>query len=423
MGTDMAGALSTDGAARRRQAEGPSRATLLLLAATCGVAVANVYYAQPLLGSIAESFAIEPATVGLVVTLTQAGYAAGLLFVAPLGDRLDRRRLVIVQTMASAAALLVAGSATSAPVFLGAMILVGLLAVVVQVLVAFAAALAAPGEQGRAVGLVTSGVVTGILAARFVSGALADLGGWRLVYLVSAGLMLALSALLARMLPRRPPATRQSYGEILKSTLALFLREPLPRSRGLIALFAFASFSCLWTAMALPLGAPPFSLSHSEIGLFGFAGLAGALAAAKAGRLADRGFGQATTGAALALLALSWLPIGFLDRSIALFALGVVLLDFAVQAVHVTNQSLMVAAFPAADSRLVGGYMLFYSIGSGIGAISSTAVFALAGWTGVAWLGAAFSAAGLCVWSAASWSRLQRDGAGGRARTDTPCGT
>lgn len=377
-----------------------SRITLLLFALTCGVSVANVYYAQPLLDSIAATFTIDPSVIGLVVTLTQIGYAAGLLLIVPLGDLVDRRQLIIGQTLLSSAALVVAGSAPVAAVFFGGMVAVGLLAVVVQVLVAFTATLAAPTQRGQAVGLVTSGVITGILAARFVSGVLADLGGWRIVYLASAALMLILSALLARMLPRHAPNASESYVTILKSVPALFLREPLPRSRAILALLIFASFSTLWTSLVLPLSAPPRSLTHTEIGLFGFAGLAGALAASGAGRLADRGLGQRTTGGALALLTLSWLLVSQLPHSLALLAIGIALMDFAVQAVHVTNQSLMFAAYPQAHSRLVGGYMIFYSIGSALGAIASTTVYAKFGWTGVCCLGAAFSTAGLVVWAA-----------------------
>lgn len=379
---------------------GLSRVTLLIFAMTCGVSVANIYYAQPLLDAIAKSFAIDPATVGLVVTLTQVGYAAGLLFIVPLGDLVDRRKLVIGQTLLSCAALVVAGTAPTAPVFLGGMMAVGLLAVVVQVLVAFTATLAASTERGRAVGLVTSGVITGILAARFVSGVLADLGGWRAVYLCSAALMLVLSALLACIMPKRErPSATKSYLAVLKSVPALFLREPLPRSRAILALLTFATFSTLWTSMVLPLSAPPLSLTHTEIGVFGFAGLAGAIAATGAGGLADRGLGQLTTGTALALLTLSWVAISFLPHSLVSLAVGIILLDLAVQAVHVTNQSLLFAAYPDAQSRLVGGYMIFYSIGSAVGAIASTSMYAAFGWTGVSLLGAAFSASGFAVWT------------------------
>ncbi|WP_198683289.1 MFS transporter [Peristeroidobacter agariperforans] len=363
------------------------------------MSVANIYYAQPLLDSISAAFAISPASIGLVVTLTQVGYALGLLFIVPLGDLVDRRKLAVGQTFLSAIALVVVGTAHRASVLFGAMIVVGLLAVVVQVLVVSTATLATPSKRGRAVGFVTSGVVIGILSARFVSGVIADLGGWRTVYLTSAVLMLVMSASLAWLLPRNATMpTSESYGTVLRSIPTLFLRDPVLRVRAVLALLVFASFSTLWTAMVLPLSAAPVFLSHTEIGLFGLAGLAGALAASGAGRLADRGLGQWTTGIALVLLTCSWLPIALLHSSLIALAIGVVLLDLSVQAVHVTNQSLIFAAHPEARSRLVGGYMVFYSIGSGIGAISATTIYAFLGWLGVAILGAAFSAAGLVFW-------------------------
>lgn len=379
---------------------GLSRWMLLVFAVTCGASVANIYYAQPLLDAIAESFAIEPAAVGLVVTLTQIGYAAGLIFIVPLGDLVDRRRLVIGQTLLSAVALVVIASAPSAAILFLGMMSLGLLAVVVQVLVALSATLARPAEQGRVVGLVTSGVVVGILSARFVAGVLADMGGWRAVYFASAGLMLLMAVLLVRMLPRDiPVAATERYGAVLKSIPRLFLCDPVLRLRAGLAFLIFASFSTLWTGMVLPLRAEPFGLSHTVIGLFGLAGLAGALAAGSAGRWADRGLAGWTTGLSLALLTLSWLPIGFLPRSLAAFALGVVVLDFAVQAVHVTSQSLIFARRPEARSRLVGGYMVFYSAGSALGAITSTASYARFGWNGVALAGAAFSVVAFLLWA------------------------
>jgi predicted MFS family arabinose efflux permease len=372
---------------------------LLVFAITCGMSVANIYYAQPLLDSIAAAFAISPASIGLVVTLTQVGYALGLLFIVPLGDLVDRRKLAVAQTFLSAVALVVVGTAHRAGVLFGAMIVLGLLAVVVQVLVAFTATLATPSKRGRAVGIVTSGIVIGILSARFISGVIADLGGWRSVYLTSAVLMFVMSASLAWLLPRNATTpTSESYGAILRSIPSLFLRDPRLRVRAVLALLIFASFSTLWTALVLPLSAAPLLLSHTQIGLFGLAGLAGALAASGAGRLADRGLGQATTGIALALLTVSWLPIAFLHSSLLALVTGIILLDLSVQAVHVTNQGLIFAAYPEARSRLVGGYMVFYSVGSGIGAISATTIYALLGWPAVAVLGATFSAAGFVFW-------------------------
>ena len=378
---------------------GLSRLQTFLFAITCAMAVANVYFAQPLLETMAQSLGVSSGAIGVVVTATQAGYALGLLFIVPLGDLLDRKKLIVSQLLLSAVALCAVGLAESWGVLLGAMALVGLLAVVVQVVVACTASLASPDERGAAVGTVTSGVVLGILLARFASGVVADLAGWRAVYLVSAALMVGMALLLWRTLPAtaKPPAQR-GYWRLLRSVFQLFLTERVLRIRGTFALLIFAAFSVLWTSMVLPLSAPPLSLSHTQIGLFGLAGVAGALAAARAGHLADRGLGNRTTGIALAVLTLSWLPIALVEHSLLAMAVGVILLDFAVQAVHVTNQSLIFAARPDAQSRLVGAYMCFYSVGSGLGAIAATYSYALFGWVGVCTLGAGISTVALVYW-------------------------
>ena len=376
-----------------------SRYQTFLFAITCAMAVANVYFAQPLLDSMAASLAVSPGIIGVVVTATQAGYAVGLLFIVPLGDLLNRKKLILTQMLLSALALCAVGLSQDWAMLLGAMVLVGLMAVVVQVVVAYAATLASPEQRGEAVGIVTSGVVLGILLARFVSGAVADLAGWRGVYFVSAALMVGMALVLMGTMPASttPPA-KGGYWQLLRSVFQLYLTERTLRVRGTFALLIFAAFSVLWTAMVLPLSAPPLSLSHTQIGLFGLAGVAGALAAARAGRLADQGFGNRTTGVALAVLTLSWLPTAFVESSLFAMVVGVVLLDFAVQAVHVTNQSLIFAARPDAQSRLVGAYMCFYSVGSGVGAIAATYTYAHFGWVAVCLLGAAISAVALLYW-------------------------
>ncbi|KFC74121.1 DeoR family transcriptional regulator, glycerol-3-phosphate regulon repressor [Bosea sp. LC85] len=380
---------------------GLSHAVTLLFAVACGLSVANIYYAQPLLDVMARDLAISPAAIGGVVTVTQIGYALGLIFIVPLGDLLDRRRLIGAQALLSGLALLVVGLAPSAAFLLAGMVAVGLLAVVVQVLVAFAASMAADEERGRTVGTITSGIVIGILLARFVSGGLADIGGWRLVYLVSAVLTVLMACLLFRALPKHERiATRISYPELLVSVVGLFVKEPILRVRAMLAMLIFATFSVFWTSLVLPLSAAPFSLSHTEIGMFGLVGVAGALAAARAGSLADRGFGQYVTGLSLGLMVVSWIPIASMSASLWNLIIGIVLLDLAIQAVHITNQTMIFAVRPDARSRLVGGYMVFYSVGSALGSIASTMVYARAGWIGVCVLGASISLVALLFWAA-----------------------
>ncbi|MEU4999166.1 MFS transporter [Streptomyces sp. NPDC021622] len=388
-----------------RDREGPtfalSRGVVTLFAVACGAAVANVYFSQPLLVTMGHDLAMSPALVGGVVTLTHVGYGLGLFFLVPLGDMADRRRLVVAQLLLLAVALIVVAVARTAAVLLAGMAAMGLLAVVTQTLVAFAASLAPAAGRGRVVGPVTSGVVIGILLARTASGLIADLAGWRSVYLASAALTTLLALVLYRVLPRHgavPPAPLR-YGQLLRSTITLFAREQLLRLRALFGLLIFAAFSTLWSSVALPLSEAPYFLSHSAIGALGLIGVVGALAATVAGRLNDRGLSGRTTGIALALLAASWLPLAFTRSSLWALAVGVILLDLAVQAVHVTNQTLIYALHPDAGSRLIGGYMVFYSIGSATGAIAATSLYTVAGWGAVCALGTAFSCLGLALWA------------------------
>lgn len=395
----------TIGKARDPEADSPPAAIPVLssrmiffFSLTSALAVANVYSAQPLLESIAASLQVSTGTIGTVVTATQSGYALGLIFLVPLGDCVNRKKLVITQLLLSVLALITAAVAPDLMTLLCAMLLVGLMAVVTQLMVAWAAMLASPEQRGQVVGSVTSGIVIGILLARFVSGMIADLAGWRAVYLTAACLLLLISLILAKVLPATAGQTRRtSYPHLLLSVFRLFLTEPQLRRRGILALLIFAAFSMLWSSMVLPLTA--LSLSHTQTGMFGLAGLAGALAASRAGAWADLGLGQRATGLALALLTFSWLPIAALHTSLLLLIFGVILLDFAVQTVHVINQSLIVGARPEAASRLVGAYMCFYSLGSALGAIAATQLYTHWGWQAVCYAGAAVSASAFLCWS------------------------
>lgn len=376
-----------------------SGAVVLLFAIACGLSVANVYYAQPLLDAMASTFAMDSATVGIVISLTQVGYGIGLLLLVPLGDLLNRRHLIVSQLLLSTCAVLMVALSSSSLWFLAGLLLTGLLAVVAQVLVAYAANLARPEQRGHVVGLVTSGIVVGLLLARTVSGIMADLAGWRSVYLLSAGLTLLMALLLWRVLPAaEQPRTQGSYGQLLRSVFSLLREEKVLRDRAVLALLTFAAGTVLWTPLVLPLSTPPWSLSHTQIGLFGLAGAAGALGAAHAGRLADRGRAQWTSGAALMLMLLSWLAIAFTQSSLWALLLGVITFDLGLQAVHVTSQSLIYSVRPDAQSRLVAAYMLFYSAGSALGSVLATMMYAWAGWLGVCALGTTINLLALVYW-------------------------
>nr|WP_244507244.1 MFS transporter [Pseudomonas panipatensis] len=378
------------------------RSLVTLFAAASGLSVANVYYAQPLLDTLALDFNISPASVGGVITATQVGCALALLLLVPLGDRVDRRRLMAVQLLALVAALAAVGWASSAPVLLASMLGVGLLGTAMtQGLIAYAASAAGLHEQGRVVGAAQGGVFMGLLLARVFAGGVNDLAGWRGVYFCAAALMLAIALPLWRRLPilATTPAA-MSYPLLIASMLTLLRETRVLQVRGMLALLMFAAFNIFWSALVLPLSAPPFALSHSVIGAFGLVGAAGALAASRAGQWADNGLAQRVTAAALVMLLLAWWPLSLMTSSLWALVIGIVLLDMGGQALHVTNQSLIFRARPEARSRLVAIYMLFYATGSGLGAIGATTTYAYAGWQGVCLLGASVSLLALLLWAA-----------------------
>ncbi|MNB73380.1 Inner membrane transport protein YnfM [compost metagenome] len=371
-----------------------------LFAIASGLSVANVYYAQPLLDALARDFAISHAAVGGVITATQTGCALALLFLVPLGDRVDRRRLMALQLLGLMVALVAVGMAQSAPALLAGMLAVGLLGTAMtQGLIAYAASAAAPHEQGRVVGTAQSGVFIGLLLARVFAGGISDLAGWRGVYFGAAMLMLLVAIPLWRRLPALPPASHGlSYPRLLGSMLTLLREEKVLQVRGTLALLMFAAFNIFWSALTLPLSAPPYSFSHTLIGTFGLVGVVGALAAARAGQWADGGHAQLTSALALTVLLLAWWPLSLMETSLWALVIGIVLLDLGGQALHVTNQSLIFRTRPEAHSRLVGLYMLFYALGSGLGAIGTTVTYAHLGWHGVCLLGAAVSLLALVFW-------------------------
>ncbi|MGY1945963.1 MFS transporter [Nocardia asiatica] len=371
-----------------------------VLAVACGMAVANVYYAQPLVERIGADLEVGTGQLGLVTTLTQAGYLIGLVLLVPLGDLVDRRRLVVSLTSVAACGLVGVAMSRDAIWFFAASAAVGSASVVVQVIVAYGADLSGPRQRGRVVGTVTGGVVIGILLARTVSGLISELAGWRAVFMVSAVLMVGSAGTLARLLPRDHVARAPvSYAYLITSVVRLTVREPVFRVRGLIGLLMFAGFGALWGSMALPLAAAPWHLSTGEIGLFAIAGAAGALGATRAGRLADCGRAQTVSAIALVLSTLSWAAVAAAPHSLALLVVGVIMFDLAVQALHVTNQHLIVDIDPAASSRLIGSYMVYYSLGSGGGAVTATTLYGLAGWRAVCALGAILAMSASAAWA------------------------
>jgi len=378
----------------------PSHGLVLLLATTCGAAVANNYYAQPLLHTIANAFGVPDATAGLLVTAGQAGYAVGLALLVPLGDLLERRRLISRLLVVTATAEAAAAAAPGIAVLASALAVAGVTSVVAQIVVPMAASMATETQRGQVVGTVMSGLIIGILVARTVSGLIASAGSWRPVFAMAAAVMLLLAVLLHRELPEVRPTERMSYRALLRSVLDLVREEPVLRQRMGLGAAALGCFSILWTPVAFLLSGPPYRYGTALIGLFGIAGLAGAAIAPMAGRLADRGRGRyATLGAIVALLG-SW---GLLDlgaHSLPALIAGIVVLDLGSQALHISNQSAIYALRPRARSRLNTAYMVAYFVGGAVMSAAASLLYSAAGWSGVCTLGAATAAAALFFWSA-----------------------
>ncbi|EKS6889528.1 MFS transporter [Enterobacter bugandensis] len=381
-----------------KTSQGLSPALILLMSLATGLAVASNYYAQPLLDTIARAFDLSASSAGFIVTAAQLGYAAGLLFLVPLGDMFERRMLIVSMTLLAAGGMLITASSQSLTMMIVGTALTGLFSVVAQILVPLAATLASPEKRGKVVGTIMSGLLLGILLARTVAGLLASLGGWRTVYWVASVLMVVMALALWRGLPKVKQENHLNYPQLLASVFSLFTQDKLLRTRALLGCLTFANFSILWTSMAFLLAAPPFNYSEGVIGLFGLAGAAGALGARPAGGLADKGKSHMTTTAGLILLLLSWAAIWYGHVSVLALIVGILVLDLTVQGVHITNQTVIYRVKPEARNRLTAGYMTSYFIGGAAGSLISASAWQHAGWSGVCGIGALVAALNLVVW-------------------------
>lgn len=378
--------------------QGLSPSLILLMSIATGLAVASNYYAQPLLDTIARNFSLSASTAGFIVTGAQLGYAAGLLFLVPLGDMFERRMLIVSMTLLAAGGMLITASSQSLGMLILGTALTGLFSVVAQILVPLAATLATPDKRGKVVGTIMSGLLLGILLARTVAGLLANLGGWRTVFWVASVLMALMAVALWRGLPKMKSDTHLNYPQLLGSVFSLFINDKLLRTRAMLGCLTFANFSILWTSMAFLLAAPPFNYSEGMIGLFGLAGAAGALGARPAGGFADKGKSHLTTTMGLLLLLLSWLAIWFGHASVPMLIIGILVLDLTVQGVHITNQTVIYRIHPDARNRLTAGYMTSYFIGGAAGSLISASAWQHAGWAGVCLAGTTVAILNLLVW-------------------------
>ena len=357
------------------------------MAVAAGVVVANLYSNQPLLAAIGQEFHASAASMGVIAMLTQAGYALGLLFFVPLGDAMERRRLVLLMAAFALLALIAIATAKSFLWLAAASLAVGAFSVVPQMLVPFAAFLSPPGQRGRAVGTVMSGLLIGILLARTVSGIVGAHLGWRAMYWVAAGLMVVIAIALRLNLPTSVPTTPMGYGRLLSSLAHLARTEPVLREAAFTGGMLFASFSAFWATLVFLLERPPYHLGEQAAGLFGLVGVVGASAAPLAGHMSDRMDPRTTVRLTIVIGIAAYLIFWLLGLHLAGLIAGVMLLDGAVQAGHVTNQARIYALGTERANRLNSVYMVTYFTGGGLGSWLGALAWQHWGWSGVCVVG------------------------------------
>jgi predicted MFS family arabinose efflux permease len=362
-----------------------------LLALSCGLIVANIYYAQPLVGPIATELRLSPQAAGLVMTMTQFGYGVGLFFVVPLGDLVENRRLVVSVLALGAVALATAAYSTHPVPFFAAALCVGLGSVAVQILVPYAGHLAPERIRGRVIGNIMTGLMLGIMLARPLSSFIASVSSWHAVYAMSAAIMVLLALLLRQTLPVRKPQARLGYGALLASMLHLARDTPMLRRRALYQAGLFGAFNLFWTTVPLVLAGPDFHMSQTGIALFALVGAAGAISAPIAGRLADRGWTRPATAVAMLLtsggFALTLIAAHGSSLSLAAFAVAAIAIDFGVQGNVVLGYRALFMLGAEHRSRLNGLYMTTFFLAGAAGSAVGAWAYAHSGWTLAAWIG------------------------------------
>jgi len=376
---------------------GIDAALVFLLACAAGLSVAAIYYNQPMLGMLAAQFSASPAEIGRVPTFTQIGYALGIFFLAPLGDRYDRRNIILTKILVLTLALLGTAASQALWQLIGCSVALGLSASLAQDCVPAAATLAPESRRGQVVGTVMSGLLFGILLSRVASGLIAQWLGWRAVFVLAAALVAVLGVVAQRRLPRVPPTTTLPYTTLLASLVTLWRRFPELRRAALAQGALSLAFSAFWSTLALMLHEPPFSYGSAVAGAFGLAGAIGALAAPLAGRIADRRGPVPVTRLGAALVLVSFLGMAWLPTSLTMLIVGVVFFDLGVQTALIAHQSIIYQQDPAARSRLNAILIGAMFIGMALGSSLASLMLAQAGWRGVCLLAAGVSALALLI--------------------------
>lgn len=359
-----------------------SKSLTVLFAVGAAIAVANLYYNQPILGLLGKTFGKTTAQSGLLSTLTQTGYALGLLFIAPLGDMVPRKPLLILLSFISAVILLFMAFAPSMAVLYILSLLLGIVTVIPQILVPTAADLAADHQRGKVIGTVMGGLLLGVLAARTISGFIAAISSWRTVFFVAAFAMLVLAIVFLRYLRALPRKQSLRYSELYRSMFLLWRAHSILRQASLIGAMLFGAFSVLWTVLSFRLTAPPYHVGSAVVGLFGLVGMAGAIGAPITGRISDiRGPRFMIAVGILTVLA-SYIILLFFSNQLLWLIVGIIALDFGTQAGQISNQARIYALNSSARSRLTSIYMVIYFFGGALGSGLGSLFYGIDGFTG-----------------------------------------
>jgi len=373
----------------RTDAPGLGRGLTFVMAIAAGLAVANIYYNQPMLGIIMAEFG-QSGTAALIPTATQLGYAIGLFLLVPLGDLFDRRKLIVLQFLLLAIVLVIEGSAPTDYILFASSVLLGACSTVAQQIIPYATALTPPESRGKTIGTVMAGLLCGILLSRTLAGFVSTHLGWREMFWLAAPVAVLAAILMAVMLPKDKARTSIGYGEALLSVLFLCKQQPALRRATLTQAALFGSFSAFWTILALHLQEPDYQLGADIAGLFGVLGAIGVLAAPLSGRLADRYGPSRVIAAGVIICVISWLAFGLWTALTGLI-LGVIILDFGVQSAMISNQHVIFGLVPEARSRINTVYMTGMFLGGSFGSAGATYAWGLGGWPAVCGFGLALS--------------------------------
>lgn len=375
-----------------------SKSLILLMSFACGLAVANLYYNQPLLADMGRTFHATSHQVGNISMFTQIGYAIGMFLFVPLGDMKERRQLISILLIAVTISLIGVATSQNLIWIYIASLAVGITTVVPQVIIPLAAQMAAPFERGKVIGSVMSGLFFGILLARTVSGFIGGTLGWRVMYWIAAAMMLGLAVILRSFLPKSYPETALSYRKLLKSIGELIVTQRTLREASLIGAMMFGGFSVFWTSLAFFLEGAPYHYGSQVAGLFGLVGVVGAAGAPIVGRWADRLSTKSMVGILITISVLSYMFFGLFGTSLWGLVIGVILLDLGVQGTQVSNQARIYSLIPEARSRLNTVYMVSYFLGGSIGSSLGSYAWYVWKWQGVCMTGGLMIVMGLLVW-------------------------